>query len=296
MTSIEMELPAALSRVASDVEAALEALLPPVEGAEARLADAMRYATLGGGKRLRAFLVMQSSALFAVSETCAARVAAAIEMLHAYSLVHDDLPAMDDDDLRRGKPTCHVAFGEDVAILAGDGLFAEAMRLVLDRQNGDPERVLAALHEIVDAVGVSGMVGGQYMDVAGSEGSPEDIRHLHELKTGRLIGASVGAVLQLNGLRRPATILYRRFAAELGVLFQIVDDILDVTGDEASLGKPQGSDERQGKRTYVSAFGLERARDLATESHRKARTALAETGGRTGTLEQITDYILTRNT
>jgi geranylgeranyl diphosphate synthase type II len=256
----------------------------------------MRYSLLAGGKRIRPVLALATAEALDIDTANVMPLAAALELIHTYSLIHDDLPAMDDDELRRGQPTCHVRFGEDVAILAGDGLFAEAMRLVLDRQNGDPERVLAALHEIVDAVGVSGMVGGQYMDVAGSEGSPEDIRHLHELKTGRLIGASVGAVLQLNGLRRPATILYRRFAAELGVLFQIVDDILDVTGDEEALGKPQGSDERHGKRTYVSVFGLDKARELAAESHRKARAALDEAGGRTGRLEQITDYILTRQT
>jgi geranylgeranyl diphosphate synthase type II len=141
------------------------------------------------------------------------------------------------------------------------------------------------------------MVGGQYIDVAAPAGLDEaGIRHLHELKTGRLIAASIACVLLLTGMSQPATLPYRRFAAELGVLFQIVDDILDVTGDEESLGKPQGSDERHGKRTYVSIFGLERARELATESHRKARAALADTGGRTGTLEQITDYILTRDT
>jgi geranylgeranyl diphosphate synthase type II len=253
----------------------------------------MRYSLLAGGKRIRPVLALATAEALELEPDEAMPLAAALELIHTYSLIHDDLPAMDDDDLRRGRPTCHVRFGEDVAILAGDGLFAEAMRLVLDRQHGDPERVLAALHEIVDAVGVSGMVGGQYMDVA--EGT-DDIRHLHELKTGRLIGASVGAVLQLNGLREPATISYRRFAAELGVLFQIVDDILDVTGDEESLGKPQGSDERHGKRTYVSVFGLDRARELAAESHSKARAALDEAGGRTARLEQITDYILTRQT
>jgi geranylgeranyl diphosphate synthase type II len=224
-------------------------------------------------------------------------LAAALELIHTYSLIHDDLPAMDDDELRRGKPTCHVAHGEDVAILAGDGLFAEAMCLVLERQDGEPARVLAALREVVDAAGVGGMVGGQYIDVAGvASDDAAGLRHLHELKTGRLIGASVLSVLALEGTSEPATIPYRRFAAELGVLFQIVDDILDVTGDEAALGKPQGSDERHGKRTYVSVFGLETARQLATDSHRNARSALAEAGDRTDALERITDYILTRQT
>jgi geranylgeranyl diphosphate synthase type II len=221
-------------------------------------------------------------------------LAAALELIHTYSLIHDDLPAMDDDQLRRGQPTCHVAFGEDVAILAGDGLFAEAISLVAARQEGDPARVLAALGRLVDAAGVGGMVGGQYLDVTADDLDEAGLRRVHELKTGRLIGASVECVLLWTGMPTPATIAYGRFAAELGVLFQIVDDILDVTGDEAALGKPRGSDERQGKHTYVSVFGLDRARELAAESHRKARAALAESGGRTATLEQITDYILTR--
>jgi geranylgeranyl diphosphate synthase type II len=224
-------------------------------------------------------------------------LAAAIEMIHTYSLIHDDLPAMDDDDLRRGRPTCHVTYGEDVAILAGDGLFAEALHLVLAEQPGRPERVLAAVGEVVGAAGVRGMVGGQYLDVSThGELDPAGLRHLHELKTGALIAASVGCILALSGLGAPATIPYRRFAAELGVLFQIVDDILDVTGDEAELGKTRGSDERLGKATYVSVFGLDRAQELARDSHGKARAALADASGRTETLGRIADYILTRQT
>jgi geranylgeranyl diphosphate synthase type II len=253
----------------------------------------MRYSLLAGGKRIRPVLALATAEAIGLDLDTVMPLAAAIELIHTYSLIHDDLPAMDDDELRRGQPTCHVRFGEDVAILAGDGLFAEAMRLVLTEQQGDPARVLAALRVVVEAVSVSGMVGGQYIDVAGPEG---DIRHLHELKTGRLIGASVGCVLLLGNPPEPATIGYRRFAAELGVLFQIVDDILDVTGDEEALGKPQGSDERHGKRTYVSVFGLARARELASDSHRKARASLAEAAGHTARLEQITDYILTRQT
>ena len=253
----------------------------------------MRYSLLAGGKRIRPVLALATAEALGHPHDDVLPLAGALELIHTYSLIHDDLPAMDDDDLRRGRPTCHRQFGEPVAILAGDGLFAEAIALVLERQQGDPARVNAALAELARAAGVGGMVGGQYLDVAGSE---TDIRHLHELKTGRLIGAAVACVLLLTGVNEPATLPYRRFAAELGVLFQIVDDILDVTGDEASLGKPQGSDERHGKRTYVSVFGLDRARELAAESHRKARAALAETGGQTGSLEQITDYILTRDT
>jgi geranylgeranyl diphosphate synthase, type II len=259
-----------------------------------RLEEAMRYSLLAGGKRIRPVLALATAEALERPPAEVLPLAAAIEMIHTYSLIHDDLPAMDDDELRRGKPTCHVAFGEDVAILAGDGLFAEALRLALSEQKGDPAHVLAAVGEVVGAAGVGGMVGGQYLDVAGD--SAAELRHLHELKTGALIAASVGSVLALEGTSGPATIPFRRFAAELGVVFQIVDDILDVTGDEAEIGKPRGSDERHGKATYVSVHGLERARELARESHRKARAALAEAEGETARLGQIADYILTRTT
>jgi geranylgeranyl diphosphate synthase type II len=253
----------------------------------------MRYSLLAGGKRIRPVLAMATAEALDTDPAEVLPLAAAIELIHTYSLIHDDLPAMDDDELRRGQPTCHVKFGEDVAILAGDGLFAEAIALVAREQRGEPDRVLAALGHMVVAAGVGGMVGGQYLDIKADE---VDLRRVHELKTGRLIGASIECVLMLGGVNGPATIPWSRFAAELGVLFQIVDDILDVTGDEAALGKPQGSDERQGKRTYVSEFGLDRARELASDSHAKARAALAEADGRTGTLARTTDYILTRRT
>ena len=257
-----------------------------------RLGEAMRYSLLAGGKRIRPVLALATAEAVGRHPDEVLPLAAAIEMIHTYSLIHDDLPAMDDDELRRGQPTCHVAFGEDVAILAGDGLFAEALRLALTEQRGEPADVLEAVRELVAAAGVQGMVGGQYLDVSGA--GERELRRLHELKTGALIAASVGCVLAVAGLSGPATIPYRRFAAELGVVFQIVDDILDVTGDEAELGKPRGSDERLGKATYVSAFGLERARELARESHAKARAALGEAEGDTSKLGRIADYILTR--
>jgi geranylgeranyl diphosphate synthase type II len=258
------------------------------------LEEAMRYSLLAGGKRIRPVLAMATAEALEQDPASVLPLAAAIELIHTYSLIHDDLPAMDDDALRRGQPTCHVKFGEDVAILAGDGLFAEAIALVAREQRGDPDRVLAALGHLVGAAGVGGMVGGQFLDI--TVGEEVDLRRVHELKTGRLIAASIECVLMLGGVTGPATIPWSRFAAELGVLFQIVDDILDVTGDEAALGKPQGSDERQGKRTYVSEFGLDRARELAAESHAKAQAALAEAQGRTETLARTTDYILTRRT
>jgi len=267
------------------------------EPSTAGLEEAMRYSLLAGGKRIRPVLALATAEALGHDPSDVMPLAGAIELIHTYSLIHDDLPAMDDDDLRRGQPTCHVKYGEDVAILAGDGLFAEAVRLVLDHQEGEPRQLLAALRHLVAAVSVSGMVGGQYVDVTASgEFDEKALRHLHELKTGRLIAAAIESPLLLLGADEAARMAFRRFAAELGVLFQIVDDILDVTGDAAALGKPQGSDERHGKSTYVSVFGLERARELARESHSKAREALAEVGGPTGTLEQIADYILTRDT
>jgi geranylgeranyl diphosphate synthase type II len=259
----------------------------------AGLEESMRYSVLAGGKRIRPVLALATARALGMDPTDVLPLAAAIELIHTYSLIHDDLPAMDDDELRRGRPTNHRQFGEGVAILAGDGLYAEAFALVLGEQQGDPRRVLASVRELADATGVRGMVGGQYIDIEGAS----DLRRLHELKTGRLIGASVGCVLLLVDRDQTATLAYRSFAAELGVLFQIVDDILDVTGTDDALGKPSGSDERHGKRTYVSEFGLDRARELAAESHRKARAALAQAsaeGDGTQELEQITDFIVTR--
>jgi geranylgeranyl diphosphate synthase type II len=276
------------------VDAELERLRFPAPPATAGLEEAMRYSLLAGGKRIRPVLALATARALGAKPEDFLPVASAVELIHTYSLIHDDLPAMDDDELRRGQPTSHVKFGEDVAILAGDGLFAEAVRLSCE-QPGEPARVLAALRELSAATGVDGMVGGQYVDVAVAERDADGLRTLHTLKTGRLIAASVGVVLTLNGLPEPETIPFRRFASELGVLFQIVDDILDVTGSDERLGKTHGSDERHGKLTYVSLFGLEQARVLAAESHAEATAALAEAGGSTGDLRRIADYIFTRD-
>jgi geranylgeranyl diphosphate synthase type II len=264
------------------------------EPATAGLEEAMRYSLLAGGKRIRPVLALATAAAIGRDPRELLPLAAALELIHTYSLIHDDLPAMDDDDLRRGRPTCHRRFGEDVAILAGDGLYAEAFRLVLREQRDVPARVLAAVAELADATGVNGMVGGQYIDVRNLAES--DLRRLHELKTGRLIGAAVECPLLLSDEPASTLAAFRAFAAELGVLFQIVDDILDVTGTDDALGKPHGSDERHGKLTYVSRYGVDGARRLAGESHEKARAALARaaTGG-AGELQQITDFIFTRS-
>ncbi len=260
----------------------------------AGLEEAMRYSLLAGGKRIRPVLTLATARALGVDPATYLPAAAAIELVHTYSLIHDDLPAMDDDDLRRGMPTSHIRFGEDVAILAGDGLFAEAIRLLAE-QPGEPARVLAALRELASAAGVDGMVGGQYVDVSQVDLDAAGLAELHSLKTGRLIAASVRVVLELAGVDADRQRTYRSFAEELGMLFQIVDDILDVVGDEQQIGKPQGSDERHGKMTYVSLFGIDRARELAAESHRRAIDLLAEAGAQTGDLSQITQFIFMRH-
>lgn len=281
----------------AEVERYLETLRFSTEPSSIGLDEAMRYSLLAGGKRIRPVLALATARSIGRPADWALPLAAAIELIHTYSLIHDDLPAMDDDDLRRGRPTCHRMFGEDVAILAGDGLYAEAFSLLLQRQQADARRLLEAARELAAATGVQGMVGGQYIDVAGS--APAGIaglRRLHELKTGHLIAASIECVLLLDGTAQPATISgLRTFAGELGVLFQIVDDILDVTGSQEALGKPQGSDERLGKRTYVTEVGLDGARTLAGEAHDRARAALTNAGPiDAAELEQITDFIATR--
>ena len=276
------------------VEAYLETLRFSAISDTAGIEEAMRYSLLAGGKRIRPVLALATARSFGRAPASVLPAASALELIHTYSLIHDDLPAMDDDELRRGRPTSHVVYGENVAILAGDGLFAEAVRLFCEQQEGEPGAVLAALAELLGAIGVDGMVGGQYIDVTEAGLDADGLRRLHSLKTGRLIAASVGVVLALVGPGEPETIPYRRFAEELGVLFQIVDDILDVTGSDEELGKPHGSDERHGKVTYVSLFGLDEARTLAAESHRKAHEALEAVNGDPRDLSQITDFIYTR--
>ncbi|MBO9534177.1 MAG: polyprenyl synthetase family protein [Solirubrobacteraceae bacterium] len=258
--------------------------------------EAMRYSVLAGGKRVRPVLALATARAIGIDPARILPVALAVELIHTYSLIHDDLPAMDDDDLRRGRPTCHKAFGEDVAILAGDALYAEAFALLLGHQTGEPADVLAASARLATATGVDGMVGGQYLDVKDAmPNGVEGLRLLHALKTGRLIGASVECVLLATGAPAEQLVAYQAFAAELGVLFQVVDDILDVTQTAEELGKPQGSDERHGKRTYVSEFGLDGARDLARDAHAHARELLAAAAPAGDELARITDYIATRS-
>ncbi len=255
----------------------------------------MRHSLLAGGKRFRPVLTLACGQALGVADDVLLPAAAAIELIHTYSLIHDDLPAMDDDALRRGQPTCHVVFGEDTAILAGDALFAEAMLLVCEHQPGGPDVVVGVLAEISRATGVGGMVGGQYLDLRGAgRGAGDAMRRVHALKTGKLIAASVHVALTVARPEPHIEAAYRAYARDLGLLFQIVDDILDVSGDEVSLGKAVGGDARLDKATYVSVYGLERARDLAGETHARARAELERIPGRTSDLMDLTDMVFDR--
>ncbi|MBI5870658.1 MAG: polyprenyl synthetase family protein [Actinobacteria bacterium] len=259
------------------------------------LAEAMQYSLLAGGKRIRPVLLMATVQAFGRQPKKMLPTAAALEMIHTYSLIHDDLPSFDDDDLRRGLPTCHVKFGENVAILAGDALFAEAFRLICEKQEGEPAVLLAVIREIALATGLKGMVGGQYLDVSGiPDEDPAALKLLHSLKTGRLIMACVHCGGLLAGAPVDELENLRVFASELGLLFQIKDDILDVVGETAVLGKQAGTDARLERHTYVSVYGLDEAERLAHRSRDEALKALDRVGGSTEALAGITNYIYER--
>lgn len=256
----------ALSENAGAVVRVLSELLPLRNDPESRLMEAVRYATLNGGKRIRPFLVTSSAALFGVTESFALRVAAAVEMVHCYSLVHDDLPAMDDDDLRRGQPTCHVAFDEATAVLAGDALLTRAFEVLADPLTHPDPRVRSDLvQHLARAAGPEGMVGGQMLDLLAETQMLEvpEITRLQRMKTGALIAFSCEAGAILGKATDSQRQVLHAYAHDLGLAFQIVDDLLDVEGDEAEVGKKTGKDAVAGKATFVSLMGAERARAQA---------------------------------
>ncbi|MGI8649629.1 MAG: polyprenyl synthetase family protein [Rubrobacter sp.] len=259
------------------------------------LQEAMRYSLLAGGKRVRPTLCMETARVFGVEPEVALPSAAAIELIHTYSLIHDDLPAMDDDDFRRGRPTLHKKYGEAMAILAGDAFFGEALTLITVHQEGRPEQVLEVVQELADSTGVEGMVGGQVIDMAqtgaGSEADPRTLRMIHEFKTGALIKSSarIGAIVAgASGEEKDAISDY---AAELGLCFQIVDDVLNATSTTEELGKSAGSDEEQGKATFVRVYGLDGARRAADDSVGRALAALSKIDGDTSGLEQLALFV-----
>lgn len=266
MTATPAFFDTAMARSQGDVEAALDGLLPRADGPEARVFEAMRYAVLAGGKRFRPFLVCESARLFGVHSASALRVAAAVECVHTYSLVHDDLPCMDNDDLRRGQPTVHRKFDEATAVLAGDALLTIAFEILADIGTHELGEVRVELvRRLAEAAGARGMVGGQMIDLA-SEGRSLDIgaiTRLQRLKTGALIAFSCEAGAVLGRVSDEPRHALHAYAHDLGLAYQIADDLLDVEGDADVVGKATGKDAEAGKATFVSILGVERARAQA---------------------------------
>jgi farnesyl diphosphate synthase len=288
----------ALVEAATFMENTLDVLLPKPAGPESRLLEAMRYSALGGGKRLRAFLILQSGQLFGVDRKALGRVAAAVECLHAYSLVHDDLPAMDDDDLRRGKPSLHKAFDEATAILAGDALLTLAFGLLASPEtHGDPFVRCELVSKLAQAAGHAGMVGGQMMDLAfeGSQPGLPEITRLQRMKTAALITfcCEAGAIMgKASGLPREKLAAYGQ---ELGLAFQIADDLLDHEGAEEETGKAVQKDEGRGKATVVSVMGAERARAQAEAMAAQAAGHLDLFDEKADLLRSAARFVVARN-
>ena len=287
-----------MQSVQANVEATLESVLPPADTQPVRLHEAMRYAVLGGGKRVRPLLVYAAGALFDAPLAALTHAAAAVEMIHAYSLVHDDLPCMDDDALRRGKATVHVQFDEATALLVGDALQTQAFE-VLAAAAADiaPARQIAMLRLLVEAAGSHGMCGGQAIDL-GSVGlalTLEQLEHMHQLKTGALLraavllGAMCGKVLSAD--EAEALEIYAR---AIGLAFQVVDDVLDATADSATLGKTAGKDAADNKPTYVTILGLQPSRELAARLRDDAHRAVARFGAAADPLRALADLIVQR--
>jgi farnesyl diphosphate synthase len=294
-----VDFPTWSREVAGRMETALSELLPQPRVAPLRLHDAMRYSTLNGGKRVRAMLVFAAGEVAAATEDRLKVAAAAVEMLHAYSLIHDDLPCMDDDVLRRGKPTCHIEFDEATALLAGDALQSLAFQLLAEyRLCDEPARQLKMINLFAHASGSRGMAGGQAIDLdaVGKALTLPELEHMHILKTGALIRASVllGAYCG-RGLDDAQLENLDRYGKCVGLAFQVVDDVLDEAGSSVTLGKTAGKDREEGKPTYTSILGLARAREFALELLADAHAAVASLDGRAGRLRQLADFIVHRD-
>ncbi|MFM2287609.1 MAG: hypothetical protein RL684_752 [Pseudomonadota bacterium] len=291
------ELRLLFSAAQARAEAALERSLGARDDDVTRLLEAMRYSVLGGGKRLRPVLVYLTGDALGAAPASLEAPAAAVELIHAYSLIHDDLPAMDDDDLRRGRPSCHRAFDEGTAVLAGDALQALAFSVLGRAETLGSDARLEMLLVLADAIGTAGMAGGQAMDLAG-EGrtlAADELERMHRRKTGALIRASVelGAIAA-GRVQREARAALVQYGEELGLAFQIQDDILDVTGDTAVLGKRAGADAALNKPTYPSVHGLERSRELASAHCQAAIDALAGLGPAAGPLAELARFVVER--
>jgi farnesyl diphosphate synthase len=292
--------PAALTEAVRLTDTVLDKLLVRPEGPEARVVEAMRYSALAPGKRLRPFLVLASAQLFSVSRRSALQAAAAVELVHAYSLVHDDLPAMDNSHLRRGRPTCHKQFDEATAILAGDGLLTYAFEVLAQPDtHGDPAVRCELVTALAQAAGAAGMVGGQMIDLLAENDPTLDIgaiTRLQRLKTGALIAFSCEAGAILGKAGREQRQALRGYAHDLGLAFQIADDLLDIEGSAAETGKPVGSDAAAGKATFVTILGLERARAQAAALIGQAVAHLDLFEEKADLLRHAADFVINRRT
>lgn len=262
----------------------------------ATLAKSMNYSLMAGGKRLRPILIMAAADAVGADGEKFLHLATSIEMIHTYSLIHDDLPAMDNDDYRRGKLTNHKVFGDGIAILAGDALLTMAFEVIADSPNIDTEKKLKVIKEMSSAAGAEGMVGGQVIDLE-SEGKHIDmdtLRKMHSAKTGALFCAAIRSGAILGGATDKQLADLTQYARCFGLAFQITDDILDVTGDEASIGKPVGSDEKNHKSTYVTLGSLQSAQELAQKAVNEAKKALADFGTEADFLRELVDYLISR--
>lgn len=287
-----------IAALAREIDSRFDLLLTPPDDSRRPLYEAMRHAAIGGGKRLRPLLVSASARLFAVDPECALRVGLAIEAVHVYSLVHDDLPAMDDDDMRRGKPTVHKAFDEATAILVGDGLQALAFEIIgSEATHPDPFVRCELITALAAASGPAGMVGGQAMDMAAPalDQNLGVVTRLQQLKTGALIGFAVEAGAILGRVPQEGRTRLRNYAHDLGLAFQIADDLLDVEGDAAATGKAVGKDEAAGKATFVSLLGVDRARAQAALLSEQAIAHLSTFGAEADLLRDIAAYTVRRD-
>lgn len=292
-----MRLREALSEIAADVDAAFDTLLPVPPGSRARLYEAMRYAAIGGGKRMRPLLTLAGCGLFGVERGRALRAGLAVECIHAYSLIHDDLPCMDDDDLRHGKPTLHRAYDEATAVLAGDSLHALAFEILADPATHEDPFVRAELVvELARASGPAGMAGGQMMDLmADGGGDIASVTRLQQLKTGALIGWCLEAAAIMGKVPHEGRASLRGYARDLGLAFQIADDLLDAEGEEARTGKRVGKDEAAGKETFLSLLGVDRARQQAQLLVEQAIAHLHAFGEEADLLRDIARFAVARD-
>jgi geranylgeranyl pyrophosphate synthase len=278
------------------VDNVLEQYLPAVGTEPSKLHEAMRYAVVGTGKRFRAALVYATGEGLGATPTELDLPACAVELIHAFSLVHDDLPAMDDDDLRRGKPSCHIAFGEATAILTGDALQSLAFDLLARESSGfSAQTRLDMVQILARATGASGMAGGQAIDLSGRASSRNALETMHRMKTAALIAAAIKLGARAAGTEEPSLLeKLSNFGLMLGLTFQVTDDILDETSETAALGKMRGSDRQQNKPTYLTVFGEAPARQAATQYHQQAREALVGLPMDVTTLMALTDFVTTR--